>query len=105
MRKRTALMMAIIIMTIFDYFATWHGIISGIGFEVNPLARLLFDWSLLGGMAVMAFISIGGIAVIWSNIRQRFVYHAAIFVCGYKAAITVVHVLGLIATYWGGCAK
>ena len=101
MEKRTLIMVVIAIMTVFDYLATWHGIISGIGFEVNPLARLLFDWSLLGGMAVMAFISIGGIAVIWSNIRQRFVYHAAIFVCGYKAAITIVHILGLVATYGG----
>lgn len=102
MRKRTALMAAIVIMTIFDYLATWLGLISGTGCELNPLASWLFGWSLVGGMAVLGLVSIAGISIVWFNVRQRFVYHAAIFLCGFKAAVMVYHILGLIAT--GGIA-
>ena len=102
MKKRTTVMVLIVMMTVFDYFATWLALISGAGVEVNPVAAWLFGWSLVGGMAVLGLVSIAGISIVWFNVRQRFVYHAAIFLCGFKAAVMVYHILGLIAT--GGIA-
>ncbi len=98
MRKRTLLMLAIIILTLFDYLATALGLLRGTGIELNPLARWVFDWSIMGGMSILALASILGITIVWVNIKDNFVYRAAIFLCGFKTAIAVYHILGILAT-------
>lgn len=94
----TKAVIAIIIMTIFDYIATIYGVLGGYASEANPLASLLFGWSFIGGLVIMGIISATGIAFLAKYInKSRWLFSASMFVVGLKTAITYFHLYWILS--------
>lgn len=97
-KRGTKSVIAIILMTIFDYIATIYGYTGGQASEANLLASWMFGWSFWGGMAIMALISATSIILLAKYInKSRWLYEASMFVLGLKTAITYFHLYWIIS--------
>jgi len=100
MTRQTKIILWIIALTAYDYFCTFIGVTCNFVTEINPLASALFNWSWVGGWAVIIASQTLFIGLIAANIHKyAWLYRACIFLSGFKSAVAIMHLYWIIAIF------
>lgn len=98
MKRGTKIMIAITILTVFDFVATFIGLNHGFVVEINPLACILFEYSLAHGMIIIGIITGIFLLILWEFIdKYRWTHYAGMFVIGFKSVIAYFHIYWIIS--------
>lgn len=102
MKRGTKIMIAITILTVFDFVATFIGLNHGFVVEINPLANMLFQQSLAHGMIIIGLITAASLLILWEFIdKYKWTHYAGMFVIGFKSAIAYFHIYWIVSVLGG----